>query len=96
MITLDIKEFKDNIKSLADTSVRKYTGGMRYLYDTIYSALMDGKDIYVGDIDFSRFSEEEYEAFYDKVMTEENSARELCSVFDQSLPCNVSEGKVFF
>ena len=43
MITLDIKEFKDNIKSLEDVSVRKHTGGIQYLYDTIYSAIINGK-----------------------------------------------------
>lgn len=96
MIILDIEEFKSNIKSLADTSLRKYTGGTRYLYDTIYSAIINGKDICVGDIDFSRFSKEEYDSFYNKVMADENSARGLCTVFDKSLPCNVSEGKVFF
>jgi len=42
MITLDIKEFKDNIKSLEDVSVRKHTGGIQYLYDTIYSAIING------------------------------------------------------
>lgn len=36
MITLDIEEFKSNIKSLEDTSARKYTRGIQYLYDTVY------------------------------------------------------------
>lgn len=96
MITLNIKNFMDNIKSLEDTSMRRYEGGIQYLYDTIYSALIDGKDIHVGDIDFSRFSADEYEVFHDKVIEEENSARELSSIFDTSLSCNVSESKMFF
>ena len=64
MLTLDIKEFKDKIKSLEDISVREYTDGMRYLYNTIYSALIDEKNICVGDVDFSRFSKEEYDKVF--------------------------------
>lgn len=96
MITLDIKNFMGNVKSLEDTSTRNYGGGIQYLYDTIYSALIDGKDIHIGDIDFSRFSADEYEVFHDKIIEEENSVRKLCAIFDKSLSCNVSEGKMFF
>lgn len=96
MITLDIEEFKSNIKSLEDTSARKYTRGIQYLYDTVYSALTDGKDIHIGDIDFSLFSKEEYEDFHNNVELEENSARGIYSVFDRSASCSISESKMFF
>ena len=96
MITLDIEEFKSNIKNLEDTSLRKYTGGTRYLYDTIYSALIEERIICAGDVDFSRFSAEEYKAFHNKAIKEEESIRKIHSVFGESMPCSVSEGKEFF
>ena len=96
MITLDIKEFKDNIKSLEDVSVRKHTGGIQYLYDTIYSAIINGKYIHVGDIDFSRFSASEYEVFYNKMMEIENNARALYSVFGECYRAMYLRAKYFF
>ena len=33
---------------------------------------------------------------FNKMMEIENNARALYSVFGECLPCNVSEGKVFF
>lgn len=96
MITLDIKKVINKIKKLEDTSTKKYESGIQYLYDRIYSTLIEGKDIRIGDIDFNRFSTEEYESFYNKVITEESCLDELYSVFNKSVPCNASESKVFF
>ena len=96
MVELNIKRFVDNIKELAGETKERYESGIKYLYDTLYDALMNNEDIHIGDIDFSRFSREEYRAFYDEVTSNTEDIKKLYSVFDSCAACNISANKTFF
>lgn len=96
MIELNIKKFVDNIKELAGEAKEQYENGIKYLYDTLFDALVNNEDIHIGDIDFSRFSGEEYRAFYDEITSNAEDIKRLYSVFDNCASCNVSANKTFF
>lgn len=93
---LNIKEFADQVMELEDNRTVQREEGLQYLYDTVYAALAREKSITLSDIDFSRFTADEYEEFYRELTGKAKDINRLFSVFDKSLPCSVSAGTMFF
>ncbi len=93
---LNIKEFADKVKELDDNRNAQREEGLQYLYDTVYATLMREKSIFPSDIDFSRFTYDEYMEFYRELTGKAKDIERLFSVFDKSLPCSRSAGTMFF
>lgn len=93
---LNIKEFADKVMELEDNRNVQREEGLQYLYDTVYAALVREESITLSDIDFSRFTADEYEEFYRELTGEAKDIERLFSIFDKSLPCIISAGRMFF
>ncbi len=96
MMELNIKEFADKVKELDDNRNRQREEGLQYLYDTIYAVLARDESITLSDIDFSRFTADEYDEFCRELTGNAKNIDRLFSVFDKSLPCSISAGTMFF
>lgn len=96
MIELNIKEFADKVRELEDNRNVQREEGLQYLYDTIYAVLAREERITLSDIDFSRFTYDEYDEFCRELTSNEKDIKSLYSVFDKSLPCSVSARTMFF
>lgn len=93
---LDVKMFLDSVKELKDTQSEEREAGLKYLYDVVFATLMKKGEIYLSDIDFSRFTDDEYNEFYHDAEAKTNNAERLYSLFDKAAPCGMSENRMFF
>ncbi|MCI8521264.1 MAG: hypothetical protein HFE51_09905 [Clostridia bacterium] len=93
---LDITEFVNKTKQICVVQNEQGENAMQYLYKMIASPILQGKDVFLSNIDFGKFTKEEYTEFCDSVMETSRETSNLYSVFCEAKPCSNSVRTMFF
>lgn len=96
MMKLDMDMFVKKAKKINDIHTEHSSDGLKYLYDVVAPAVFKNADLYIKDVDFTRFTADEYECFCEEIIVDINNTRKLYSIISNSEPKNISRGKVFF
>lgn len=96
MMKLDMDMFVQEVKKINDIHTEHNTDGLKYLYDVVAPAVFKNKELYVKDVDFSRFTAYEYECFCEEITDDITNTQKLYSIMCSAEAKNISKEKEFF
>lgn len=96
MMKLDMDMFVKKVNEINSVYMEKSSGGVDYLYEVVAPAVLKNEDLYVRDVDFSRFTTDEYEQFYEEITRVINDNERLYLIMCNIKPQNAVREKEFF